>query len=58
MRVIDVSDLPEGTIDSRALIWWGNAWMCVIESTMFALLIGSYYYIRANQAVWPPPGAS
>lgn len=54
MRVIDVSDLPEGTIDSRALIWWGNLGMMVIEGTMFALVIATYLYLRTVNIDWPP----
>jgi heme/copper-type cytochrome/quinol oxidase subunit 3 len=53
-RVVDVSELPEGTIDSRALIWWGNLGMMVIEGTMFALVIASYLYLRTVNIDWPP----
>src|SRR5690242_9407740 len=53
-RVIDVSDLPEGTTDSRALIWWGNLGMMVIEGTMFALVIATYLYLRTVNIDWPP----
>ena len=54
MRVVDVSELPEGTIDSRALIWWGNLGMMVIEGTMFALVIATYLYLRTVNIDWPP----
>ena len=37
MRVLDVSELPHGRMDSRALIWWGNLSMMTIEGTVFAL---------------------
>src|SRR5438309_10451597 len=53
-RVIDVSGLPEGTTDSRALIWWGNLGMMVIEGTMFALVIATYLYLRTVNIEWPP----
>src|SRR5581483_6802925 len=39
VRVLDVSNLPRGTADSRALLWWGNLGMMVIEGTMFMMLI-------------------
>jgi heme/copper-type cytochrome/quinol oxidase subunit 3 len=53
-RVIDVSALPEGTTDSRALIWWGNLGMMVIEGTMFAMMIATYLYLRMANIDWPP----
>jgi cytochrome c oxidase subunit III len=52
--VIDVSALPETVLDHRAAIWWGNLLMIVIETTMFALLVGCYFYLRGNFAHWPP----
>lgn len=54
VRVIDVSALPEGTTDSRALIWWGNLGMMVIEGTMFAMMIATYLYLRTVNIDWPP----
>ena len=53
-RVIDVSALPEGTADSRALLWWGNLGMMAIEGTMFAMLIATYLYLRTVNIDWPP----
>jgi cytochrome c oxidase subunit 3 len=53
-RVLDVSDLPEICPDSRALVWWGNTAMLVIEGTMFALLIASYLYLKTANLDWPP----
>jgi cytochrome c oxidase subunit 1/cytochrome c oxidase subunit I+III len=54
MRVLDVSDLPVGTADSRALLWWGNLGMMAIEGTMFALLLATYLYLRMVNLDWPP----
>jgi heme/copper-type cytochrome/quinol oxidase subunit 3 len=53
-RVLDVSDLPMETADSRALLWWGNVGMLVIEGTMFALLIASWLYLKTANLDWPP----
>ena len=53
-RVLDVSALPEGTADSRALLWWGNLGMMAIEGTMFAMLIATYLYFRTANIDWPP----
>jgi cytochrome c oxidase subunit I+III len=54
-RVLDVSNLPEGTADSRATLWWGNLGMMTIEGTMFAMLIATYLYLRTVNLDWPPP---
>jgi len=53
-RAIDVSDLEHGTADSRALLWWGNLSMMVIEGTMFAMLVATYLYLRTVNLDWPP----
>jgi cytochrome c oxidase subunit 3 len=53
--VIDVSQLPPSAIDHRSPIWWGNALLLLIETTMFAILVASYFYIRQNFGDWPPP---
>ena len=53
-RVIDVSALELETNDSRALLWWGNLSMMVIEGTMFAMLVGTYLYLRTANLDWPP----
>ena len=55
IRVIDVSNLPAHTLDHRSPIWWGNTLLLVIESAMFGILIASYFYLRRNFDVWPPP---
>jgi cytochrome c oxidase subunit III len=43
-------------VGTRSPIWWGQSLMMVIESTILALLIASYAYVRSNFAVWPPQG--
>jgi cytochrome c oxidase subunit III len=52
---IDVSRLPSASMDYRSPVWWGNLWLLVIETTMFALLVASYFYVRLNFSHWPPP---
>lgn len=54
--VVDVSELPTVVFGSRAPLWWGLVGMIAIESTMFALLIVTYFYLRGNATVWPPHG--
>ena len=53
-RVLDVSDLPLETADSRALLWWGNLGMLAIEGTMFAMLIATWLYLKTANLDWPP----
>lgn len=53
---IDVSSLPTLAFGPRAPLWWGVASMLAIETTMFALLIATYFYLRGNESLWPPSG--
>lgn len=53
-RTLDVSALPIGTADSRALLWWGNLGMMLIEGTMFAMLLATYLYFKNANLDWPP----
>ena len=54
--LIDVSSLPKSVMDHRSPIWWGNLWLLVIETTMFALAIATYLYFRVvDFDLWPPP---
>src|SRR3954453_15174761 len=52
---LDVSKLPSSALDHRSPIWWGNALLLCIETSMFALAIASYFYFRRNFEQWPPP---
>lgn len=53
---IDVSELPTTVYGHRAPLWWGVVGLIVIESMVFALMVGAYYYLRGGETVWPPPG--
>lgn len=53
-HVLDVSDLPKAAVDHRSPIWWGNLMMMLIETTMFAIAVAAYFYIRLNFSQWPP----
>jgi len=54
-RVLDVSTLAPGGFGYRSLMWWGTLGLVLIESTMFALVIGTYFYLRTRNSYWPPP---
>lgn len=36
--------------------WWGMALLIATEFTLFASLIASYFYLRFQNAQWPPVG--
>jgi len=56
VHTVDVSDLPPYEISVGAPLWWGQILLCVIEGTMFSILIAMYFYLRLSLDVWPPPG--
>jgi cytochrome c oxidase subunit III len=58
LRTLDVGDLPPGAFGSRSLMWWGTMGLVLIESTVFALAIGSYFYLRTRMPDWPPGGVA
>jgi cytochrome c oxidase subunit III len=53
--VIDVSKLPHHEFDTYDPVWWGNNGLLAIETAMFAILVATYFYLRQNFALWPPP---
>lgn len=55
--VIDVSELPHHHFDTYDPVWWGNNLLLAIETSMFAILIATYFYLRQNFTLWPPPVA-
>ena len=52
--------LPEATVpvrgEGRPTPGWGMVCLIMTESTIFAALIGSYFFYRAASKQWPPPG--
>ena len=56
--IVDVSELPHHEFDTYDPVWWGNNLLLAIESSMFAILIATYFYLRQNFSLWPPPLAS
>jgi heme/copper-type cytochrome/quinol oxidase subunit 3 len=53
--ILDVSDLPHHGFDTLDTIWWGNNLLLAIETSMFAITIATYFYLRQNFDQWPPP---
>ena len=61
-RALDVSGLPTVVFSHRSLMWWGTLGLMAIESTVFALAVMAYFYLRSHQETWPltslPPDLS
>lgn len=55
-RIVPPDTLPANLSDKRAPVWWGMVLMIVIEATVFASLIASYFYLKVSSPVWPPDG--
>jgi len=36
--------------------WWGMAMLMVSEGVLFAAFIGTFFFLRFNNAPWPPAG--
>jgi heme/copper-type cytochrome/quinol oxidase subunit 3 len=51
---IDVSHLPDHAFGADAPLWWANTLLLFIETTMFALLAATYFYLRQGFHLWPP----
>jgi cytochrome c oxidase subunit III len=53
--ILDVSHLPTHRFDHRSTLWWGNLLLIAIETTMFGVLVASYFYLSMFMDVFPPP---
>jgi cytochrome c oxidase subunit III len=56
-HVLDVSGLPTYAFGNRSVMWWGTLGMILIESTVFAIAMVTYFYLRDRSYTWPPHGA-
>jgi cytochrome c oxidase subunit III len=58
-RVIDARELPREVPGRRASVYSGMLLFIIIEGTVIASLLTSYYYLRVmTRESWPPPGVS
>jgi cytochrome c oxidase subunit I+III len=55
-RGLDVSGLPTYAFGNRSLMWWATLGMVLIEATVFAIAIVTYFYLRDRSDAWPPHG--
>jgi cytochrome c oxidase subunit III len=51
---LDVSELPSFGFSHRSILWWATQGLIAIESTVFALAIVAYFYLRSQSERWPP----
>lgn len=54
-RVIPMDDLPVLLTGKESPVWWAVILLVVIEVTVFATLISSYFYLGLMLPEWPPP---
>ena len=60
-RTTDARNAHEATVAAGrrrgpSVAFWGMAMLVASEVTLFGTFIGSYYYLRFENAHWPPPG--
>jgi cytochrome c oxidase subunit III len=53
MTVATLADRPA---TSRTTAWWGMVLLIATEATVFAGLLGSYFFLRASAPEWPLGG--
>lgn len=54
VRVLRKEELPTEVHGSGAPVWWAMMLVVAIETTVFATLISSYFYLRFSAPEWPP----
>ena len=57
-RCLQVGHLPTFAFGPRSPMWWGTMGLIVIESTVFALIIIAYFYLRGLADAWPLSGSA
>lgn len=50
---LDVRSLPTFGFGHRSIIWWATIGLMLIESTVFALAILTYFFLRGLAQSWP-----
>ena len=52
-ETLEVGHLPTFAFGHRSPMWWGTMGLIAIETTVFALVVMSYFYLRSHASVWP-----
>lgn len=55
---IDAARLPPHAHEHHAVLWWGIVGLMAVEATVFACLIGSFFYLQSGREHWPPDGTA
>jgi heme/copper-type cytochrome/quinol oxidase subunit 3 len=55
---LDVSGTPTFAFGTRSPMWWGTMGLVAVESTVFALTIMAYFYLRSHATAWPMHGVA
>jgi cytochrome c oxidase subunit 3 len=50
---LDASVLPSYAFGPRSLLWWSTMGVIVIEGTVFAMMLATYFYLRSRADMWP-----
>jgi heme/copper-type cytochrome/quinol oxidase subunit 3 len=51
---LDVREIPSFGFGHRSLMWWGTQGLVLIEGTVFALAVATYFYLWSHADRWPP----
>jgi heme/copper-type cytochrome/quinol oxidase subunit 3 len=51
---LDVREIPSFAFGHRSLMWWGTQGLVLIEGTVFALTVATYFYLWSHANSWPP----
>jgi cytochrome c oxidase subunit III len=51
---LDVREIPSFGFGHRSIMWWATQGLIAIESTVFAIAVGAYFYLRSHANRWPP----
>jgi heme/copper-type cytochrome/quinol oxidase subunit 3 len=55
-QLLDIRHLPTFAFGHRSPMWWGTMGLVAIESTVFALAVMTYFYLRSHATAWPMGG--
>lgn len=53
-RELNVADLPNVVFGHRTILWLATLGLILIEGTVFAIFVASYFYLRTRASEWPP----
>ena len=48
--------VPASSRRGYGTAWWGMVCLITTEAMIFAILLASYFFLRASAKVWPPAG--